>query len=69
LCEEVVNIVQAIKTLKYGSNESKYRVPDLTPAQQRLIDGVIGYGMRLIEGIGRSDLAEKISKYLALTRV
>ena len=66
--ESLRNVVQAVGLLRYDKKGSKYRCEDLTPAQERIIDGVAEYGAYWARAEGHEDLAEDMEKRIGLSK-
>ena len=64
--ESLTNVCKAVGLLKYDK-DGKYKA-DLTPQQERLIDGVANYSAHWSKKDGHPDLAEKINKEVGISQ-
>lgn len=64
--ESLTNVCKAVGMLKYD-RDGEYKA-DLTPQQERLIDGVSNYSAYWAKKDGHSDLAEKINKEIGISK-
>ena len=64
--ESLTNVCKAVGMLKYDKN-GDYKA-ELTPHQERLIDGVANYSARWAKNDGHPDLSEKIKKEIGISK-
>lgn len=65
--ESLTNIVMAIGMLKYSESDD-YRLHQMTPKQERLIDGLAEYGAKWAKDDGFPDMAEKMNTTVGLSK-
>jgi hypothetical protein len=63
--ESLTNVCKAVGMLKYDKN-GEYKA-DLTPQQERLVDGVANYSAYWAKKDGHPDLAEEINKKIGIS--
>lgn len=65
--ESVTSVVKAVGMLKYDKTDG-YKVHNLTPKQEKLIDGIADYGAYWARKDGFKDLAEDMEKHVGISK-
>lgn len=62
----LTEVVEAVGMLKYDSHEG-YKIENLNPKQERLIDGIAEYASKLARNNDFSDLAEEMDRHVGIS--
>lgn len=62
----ITSIIKAVRMLKYDP-ERGYKVEHLTQKQERLIDGIASFGIKIMNNLGMKTAARNIDKTIGIT--